>query len=302
MGDDKQTHGVRTPRIRMLSGRPNLKSALKLLQARETYPNPQPKQMLEFYWLFIRAFGRIVLQAGLRDFMQAVMFALCTGIAAFLLRDHDWRKGLIIAVFGIVLWLLAVSLGHFVKVPPILFYSQEAENTANAENRRIGFVGLIIVLFMLSVPIGLTWWWHSGHSLEIEPNNSLRRRTKAIADDVQHYLEDRTTNHPAYPNRNNTEPLTDEQKKILKTADDYDRETFNYYRDHYAKTMVAIVGEYKAKGVNTGFLDTGLINNIPWYGMPGSESVADTACMTDICKFRELAYHVDTHDIRVDIP
>jgi hypothetical protein len=66
--------------------------------------------------------------------------------------------------------------------------------------------------------------------------------------------------------------------------------------------MVAIVSEYKGKGVRTGYLESGLRQHVPWWGVPGMESVADTECMTDLCKFQELAYHVDERNNRVDIP
>ena len=255
----------------------------------------------DFYWTCAKLLAMRVSADGRRDFVIGLGISVCTGIAAFILGAHDWFEASIIACLGLALWLWAVVGIHFIKAPGLIHLEPETEAKAKSEKLITGWVGAALIVFLVFLPLGLTWWWCSGRSIYREPKESLRHRTTAISTEVRRYLEDRTAHHPPYANRNNTEP-SEEQKKQLQADDEYDRDTFKYYLDHYAKTMVAVVAEYKSKGVRTGFLETSLMQHVPWWGTPGLESVADTECMDDLCKFRELAYHVDANDIRVDIP
>jgi len=136
-----------------------------------------------------------------------------------------------------------------------------------------------------------------------EPDDSLRHKTLSIANAVQHYLEERAEQHPAYayPDSRTPNP-TAEQKQKIAACLKYDGETWTHYRDIFIEKMVAIAKEYDSKGVQVGYLQNGLTQHPPWVGSPGMTSVADVECMQDLCKFKELAYHVDAKDARIDLP
>ena len=127
----------------------------------------------------------------------------------------------------------------------------------------------------------------------VEPASSLRRRTIRLADGVWNYLsgrfEDRGSHVPPGTGVNWTP---------------YDTETLNYYRDHYEKEVIATIEEYKSKGVDVGHLENDASQNM-WQLMPmfnpPQPGVILPLCEYAICTFRELAYHVDAHDQRVDI-
>src|ERR1022692_3170006 len=269
----------------------------------ETSTNLTMGMLIGFYATCVKHLARRVSEDGGRDFMIGLAIALCTGIAAFLFRNQDWLNALIVAVAGLVLWLWMVAIVHSAKVPVLIHISPETEARARSESTKLELAGALILLFLVLVPTGATWWWCSGRSLEREPKESLRHKTKEMADTALHYLEERVAQHPpfAYPDSRDANP-TDEQRQKIAVCQKYDGETWNYYHDNFMAQMVAIVKEYKARGVDTGFLETGLTQHLPWFGAPGVVSIADAECMQDLCKFKELEYHVDAKDARIDIP
>jgi hypothetical protein len=125
-----------------------------------------------------------------------------------------------------------------------------------------------------------------------ESPNSLRHRTNQVADEIQKYLELRDQAHPprVYPDSRIPNP-DDDLKKSIKTSQDYDRDTQEYFLKHFKDRMVGILKEYDAKGVTVGYLifsaDRGYLN-VAKQGAP-----IEDMCFDDLKKFRELAYHVD---------
>ena len=286
------------PPMRLSRGKTTIRQAVELLG-----PRARRNRVFEFYWLWITVLGCRVYEAGLRDFMLGLGISACTGIAAFLLGDHDWMNALVVAVSGLMLWLWAIVFIHFVEAPYLIHVDGSAELKTRVDKRLVGIGGLALLLFLVLIPVGLMGWYGSGRSLETGSKDSLRNRTISVANKVQHYLEERAGQHPAYAYPDSRVPNpTDEQKQKIATCQEYDGETWNHYRDTFMAPMVAIVKEYKAKGVDAGYLENGLTQHLPWVGMPNMPSVADVECMQDICKFKELAYHVDAKDNRIDIP
>jgi len=131
------------------------------------------------------------------------------------------------------------------------------------------------------------------HSVK-EPKNSLRRRTMQLADEIQKYILDRANdpNRPPFAGPNSNEPNpSEDQKKAIQQYRKYEQETLDYYFAHYRDRMIGTIKEYDAKGVKTGYLESGARQRPPIFVMPGS--VAEGTYMDDLYQFRELAYHVD---------
>jgi len=130
-----------------------------------------------------------------------------------------------------------------------------------------------------------------------EPKNSLRRRTMQLANEMEKYLLMRATNPEppptATPNSNNPHP-SEEEKKAMAQWQQYQRETSDYYFAHYRDRMIGIIKEYDAKGVKTGYLESDARQFPPYIVMPGS--AAEGVCMDTLCRFREVAYHIDGGD------
>lgn len=61
--------------------------------------------------------------------------------------------------------------------------------------------------------------------------------------------------------------------------------------------MVGIVREYVAKGVKTGTLEADLKNQAPYFVPEGSFMEVNGGDV--LSRFRELAWHVDSHDALV---
>jgi len=259
--------------------------------------------LLDFYSVCTRHLVRRISKDGKKDVLIGLALAVCTGIVAFLLHDHDWLRTSIIAICGLLLYFWFIVTKLFAKAPAQIFVSAGIRENAMAETWKSHLVAIVVVAFIVLFPSGMGYLWCSGHSFERESKDSLRHRTTEISKAVQHYLEERTQQHPAYayPDSRDPNPTIEQQQKI-EACQKYDGDTFQTYRDNYMDTMVNIVKEYKAKGVDTGTLESDLTQHIPWAGTLYGASIADVECMNDLCKFKELRYHITVRDTRVDIP
>ncbi len=80
-----------------------------------------------------------------------------------------------------------------------------------------------------------------------EPQDSLRKRTLALARDLEVFDKKRSKTFPGY----STEHMTpDEEQAASETAIRYDRQTQDLYRKRFAVPTVAVVNEFKAKGID----------------------------------------------------
>ncbi len=128
-----------------------------------------------------------------------------------------------------------------------------------------------------------------------EAYDSLRRRTRRLADEYYKYARKRLEDHPpnAYPDSSDPNPF-EERKKMIQACQKYDRETEDYYLRHFKDRMVGIIREYNAKGVKTGYLESSLAQRPPGFTLPGSGW--EGSQLDELSRFRELAYHVDARD------
>lgn len=133
-----------------------------------------------------------------------------------------------------------------------------------------------------------------------EAPDSLRRRTTRLVSDLSIFWSKR----PAPTQQPVSNPTTDEERRRNADLDRYWREAkAAYVRQDFSDRILGIVREYKNKGVPIGFLETGaeqpdrLIGAVPYGGfaLDNCDRYAN-----EVCQLRELAFHVDAYDIRID--
>lgn len=139
----------------------------------------------------------------------------------------------------------------------------------------------------------------------VEPENSLRRRTLAIADQVVDYLQRREDERQqrqiavAVPDSRNPNP-SDDQKKQIEAYREFETTTVRYYQEHFLPKILDVLRDYKQRGVDVGFLENDASQNMMYIFLPNGQRLGCSG--TALCNFRELAYHVDAYDNRMDIP
>lgn len=138
--------------------------------------------------------------------------------------------------------------------------------------------------------------------LSAESHDSLRRRTIRLVDELNLFWSRR-----AAPARQPVQSATsDEDRKLNAAWDEYWRTgKAAYLNANYRERLVGIVREYKNKGVQTGFMEQAfdqperLVGAAP-YGGWQLDNCAQY--MNELCQLRELAFHVNAQDQRIDPP
>jgi len=126
-----------------------------------------------------------------------------------------------------------------------------------------------------------------------ESQDSLRKRTLRLADEMSAHLSARENNHPprAYPDSRDPNP-TPERQKAIEISQQYDQETLDYWMKHFKDRVIGIIREYNARGVRTGFLESAAGQRVFMMAPPGQQGDQ----IYEMEEFRDLAYHVDAHD------
>jgi hypothetical protein len=116
-----------------------------------------------------------------------------------------------------------------------------------------------------------------------ESPNSLRRRIKRLADEMEVFWQERQEHHPPYTNGD--PKATGEQARINEASNKYDRETGPQCLSGFEDRTREIIEELKTKGVDvtSGF----------WEGMIEQHRCIGAFELKD---FRALAYRVDAAD------
>jgi hypothetical protein len=138
---------------------------------------------------------------------------------------------------------------------------------------------------MLALAVAFYLAWHDEYVIATNATetNSLRKRTKSLADDVERFSSDRQDHHPPYPR--GPEFTTAEQAKIKVQSERYDAETERLCLSKFGDRTRGIVQELKAKGVDVSS------DNV--------EAVIEQGrCLAPdwLKAFRNLAYRVDAQD------
>jgi hypothetical protein len=134
----------------------------------------------------------------------------------------------------------------------------------------------------------------------VEPKGSLRRRTMRLVHELNGFWGKRPT--PVQQPIHN--PQTEEDRQRNVAWDKYWRDAKTAYLNaDYRQRLVGIVREYKNKGVETGFMEQSfdqperLVGAAPFGGWQLDNC---TQYMNELCQLRELTFHVDAHDQRID--
>ena len=233
-------------------------------------------------------------------------------------KGVDVRAALLAAAYTLALFMV----WHLLRVPWLVLKRKENEGL----RWWWGLIGACFAAAIAVLIVGTAAWFYTmqptvnlcglpdGRDVRIaqlearlealnqpEPSNSLRRRTSALSQELQNYLEERQANSPPVAYANSSNPnLSDEQKAKIATYAKYQDETLRYYHSHFMDRLAAVVQEYKAKGVDVRFFEGYTLQNLPFFY--ASDSPAAAVCDDILCRFRELMYHVDAHDNRIEIP
>jgi len=135
------------------------------------------------------------------------------------------------------------------------------------------------------------------------PPNSLRHRTFELVNELNLFWANRPTPPPQpVPN-----PMSDIDRARNARWDRYEKETRAAYQSReFNQRILGIVRDYQAKGVSIGYLDKAAEQPERFIGssLPSPDGgFSLDPCdqfMSELCRFRELAFHVDAYDARVD--
>jgi hypothetical protein len=105
-----------------------------------------------------------------------------------------------------------------------------------------------------------------------EPEDSLRKRTLALARELEVFDRKRSKTFPGY----STEHMTPEEAQAASQAVyRYNEETLDLYRKQFAVPTVAVVNEFKSKGI-----DTSAVEEKAQYGYRLPELITSLRAMT----------------------
>ena len=110
----------------------------------------------------------------------------------------------------------------------------------------------------------------------VEPPDSLRRRSKAITEEVEIFKRVRRDGHPPYST--GMEDVPAEQQKINWASDAYDAETESICAVKFQGRFAGIAREMRGKGLDVQWLDSSV------HPCPNDQ---------DISIMRELSFHLD---------
>lgn len=277
------------------------------------------KDWVSFYWAFLKEFGR----ECYRTWRGEVLFSVVLlGFVYLINRDPlDLRT----MVLGTAYSLAVFALWHSIRVPWKLYSESRSLNWG------WGLVGIGVVLGTLTLAVWTAAWFYTMQPrvalaraapdrkdqrlMELqeqlvsvntpESKTSLRRRTLLLADEIYDYVQDREMRRQAGNIRSVNPPangvqLSDADQLAMRRYQDFQKETERYYEERLLPQVNHILDEYQDRHVDIGNLRSDATQNLIWY-VPSPETPGGSACLDALCKFRELAFHVDAHDQKVEI-
>jgi hypothetical protein len=282
---------------------------------------PRHRTWSSYYLAFIKQCGRECWRTWRGEVLASAIFSL------FLYLINRNSVDVKTALLATGYTVSAFVLWHTLRVPWILYQKlDEAEHL----NPIWGFVGVAFLTGTCALIVfAAAWFWElqprvdltkvpDGRDVRIvqlesrvtaltpepELQGSLRRRTIKLANDIDHYVEERWAIRPPvnFADFQNQHP-TDDQKKTMQIWAKWNQESHDYFRDHYKDQWVRIVKEYDSKGVKIGTLinDAEQYHPVQVLSFPFPPGGEDSMCQFAITRFRELAYRVNADGSVVDI-
>lgn len=293
------------------------------------------RRFVSYYWTLLKHLGFRVWETRGRELLSALLLAFITFLVSLMFRQVDSLTAFEIGVLALVGWLCVFAFGHVIHAP-VLLHDADAHSGARSKHWGFGILGVVILTIVAAsvAAIGI-WWWISraprivtrGADLGAigiaelvkenrdlrerlepltvkEPEDSLRRRTIRLANEIDHYVEGRWAERPPvnFADFQNPHP-TDDQKKSMQLWSKWNQDSYDYFRDHFKAQWVNIVKEYDSKGVPVGHLinDAEQYQPVQLLSFPFPPAREDSMCQFAITRFRELAYHVNPDGSVVDI-
>jgi hypothetical protein len=276
------------------------------------------KHWTHFWWDILKHFGRECKKTWGGEVI-AVAVGGIAGAATTYLRTHGQTSFTDVAVDGLITAALFFAMYVFIHLlrSPWL----ERKNEGTPPSQRDGVLGAMMFLMLLG---GSLFVWHlvaddfrsrmrlsapadPGQLRALEeckstlasltkpaPSNSLRQRTIGLVNELNLFWAKRTQQ----PIQN---PTSDGDR--ARDARYWQETTVAYKSREFSERVLGLVKEYQTKGVSVGSLERSaeqqerLIGAMP-YG--GSSLDACEQYMNELCQLRELAFHVDAYDARID--
>lgn len=282
-------------------------------------------QWTDLWWALLQNFGK----ECRRTWSDIVIVTLAGGVAsaaAGYLQTHGkqpFTEALWNGVIGAGIVFGIYALVHLIRAP---WLEHKSDGTAETTLEGVGgmltlillIVGIIMICFSVAddlrtTPPLILGSADQGHKkadelvqleecrdnyaalTQKEPYDSLRKRTVKVANEISDFLRGGFQSHPpyAYPSSNDPNP-SEERKAAIKKAQEYDQKTTDEYMRKYKDRAVGIINEYRAKGVQVGFLEQSFGRGVPAWVQPGS--LWEETPQNELGQFKELAFHVTAKD------
>jgi hypothetical protein len=195
----------------------------------------------------------------------------------------------------VILCLSAIAYGYFIirtiyiDHESLVTYTSQLSNDNNIQKQRIASLQSENDVMRQNLQVEF-----------VEPKTSLRRKTMQLVYELNDFWGKRAI--PAQPAVQN--PATDEERQRNAAWDKYWRDAKSeYVAKDYRHRLVGLVREYKTKGVDTGFMEQGFDQpeRLVGAGVYGGWQLDNCGqYMNELCQLRELSFHVDAHDQRID--
>jgi hypothetical protein len=276
----------------------------------------------DYYWALAKEFGVECLHISRSDMLASIL----TVTFMFLINRNslDLRT----AIQASAATLITIGVLHSFRVPWLLVKRINAKEKPLAGGW--GILGIVFfVAFIVCVVYVAAWFYTMQPTVTLPPipfnkksadvmalqqchdklallstperSDSLRRRTIKLVNDLNLFWSRR----PA-PQQQVQNPSTDEERARNVAWDRYWREVNVAYsnRDFNGKVL-EIVRQYKNEGIPTGFLEQSAEQPGRLIGAPPMGGFSLDNCdryMNELCQLRELAFHVNARDRRIDPP
>jgi hypothetical protein len=256
-----------------------------------------------------------------RTWRGEVLASVISSVFLYLINRSgvDMRTALLATgytVSAFVLW-------HLIRVPWILYQKLDEAEHLKPIWGLVGSAFIAATLFLIA--FAAAWFWElqprvdltripDGRDIRIvqlesrineltpvpPPSNSLRHRTIKLVNEINLFWADKSvpTQQPI-PN-----PATDaDRAHNAKLERDWKEVTLAYKSKQFNERVLGIAKQYLGKGVSVGYLERSaeqpdrLIGALPYGGFSLDNC---EQFMSELCQLRELAFHVDAYDERVD--
>jgi hypothetical protein len=273
------------------------------------------KGWLSFYWAFSKELGR----ECYRTWRGEVLFSVVLLGFMYLITRNPVDLPTIL--WGTSYSLSVFALWHAIRIPWKLY------SESHGLHWGWGVLGICVAIGMIALAGWTAAWFYTmqpritldltptvenSRNVQLEaklkdlapfqePKDSLRRRTIKLVNDLNLFWIQQPA--PQMPIQN---PATDEDRKRNATWDLYwQKLKVAYMNRDFNEQILGIVREYKAKGIPTGFLEQQaeqqdrLIGALPFggYSLDTCDKYAN-----ELCQLKELAFHVNAQDRRIDPP